>query len=174
VLPVYPFLFIFLGITAADALRRGRKVATALIGLCLLGLALETYLAYPDFIPFFNVAAGGWRNGPNLLGDSNVDWGQELPALAQWQRANPQYQLFLNYFGSADPRYYGIHYVKLPGSIGPDDQTPSASLPRVYAISGNAAHFPWISRQDRDFYLKLQSQIPIAVLGHCIYLYNPP
>jgi 4-amino-4-deoxy-L-arabinose transferase-like glycosyltransferase len=174
VLPVYPFLFIFVGITAADALRRGRKIAKALIGVCLLGLVLETYLAYPDFIPFFNVAAGGWRNGPNLLGDSNVDWGQELPALAQWQRANPQYQLFLNYFGSADPRYYGIHYVKLPGSIGPDDQTPSASLPRVYAISGNAAHFPWISRQDRDFYLKLQSQIPIAVLGHCIYLYNPP
>jgi hypothetical protein len=174
VLPVYPFLFIFLGITAADALRRGRKIAKAAIGLCLLGLVLETYLAYPDFIPFFNVAAGGWRNGPNLLGDSNVDWGQELPALAQWQRANPQYQLFLNYFGSADPRYYHIHYVKLPGSKEPADQTPSAWLPRVYALSGNAAHFPWISQQDRDFYLKLQSQTPIAVLGHCIYLYNPP
>jgi hypothetical protein len=174
VLPVYPFLFIFLGITAADALRRGRKIAKALIGLCLLGLVMETYLAYPDFIPFFNVAAGGWRNGPNLLGDSNVDWGQELPALAQWQRANPQYQLFLNYFGSADPRYYGIHYVKLAGGVGPDDQAPSASLPRVYAISGNAVHSPWISGQDRDFYLKLQSQTPIAVLGHCIYLYNPP
>jgi 4-amino-4-deoxy-L-arabinose transferase-like glycosyltransferase len=174
VLPVYPFLFIFLGITAADALRRGRKIAKTLIGLCLLGLVLETYLAYPDFIPFFNVAAGGWRNGPNLLGDSNVDWGQELPALAQWQRANPQYQLFLNYFGSADPRYYHIHYVKLPGSVEPDDQTPSASLPRIYALSGNAAHNPWISRQDRDFYAKLQSQTPIAVLGHCIYLYNPP
>jgi len=174
VLPVYPFLFIFLGVTAASALRRGRRVAAGLIGLFLLGLMLETYAAYPDFIPFFNVAAGGWRNGPNLLADSNVDWGQELPALAQWQRANPQYQLFLNYFGSADPRYYRIRYVKLPGSKEPDDQTPSASLPRVYALSANAVHFPWLPQEDKDFYVKLQSQSPIAILGHCIYLYNPP
>jgi uncharacterized Tic20 family protein len=174
VLPVYPFLFIFLGVTAVDAPRKFRKFAAALIGLCLVGLALETYLAYPDFIPFFNVAAGGWRNGPNLLGDSNVDWGQELPALAQWQRQNPQYQLFLDYFGSADPYYYHIHYVKLPGSPEPEDQAPSASMPRVYALSGNAAHYPWLSQQERDLYKKLQSQPPIAVLGHCIYLYNPP
>jgi hypothetical protein len=174
VLPVYPFLFIILGLTAADGLRQFRRPATIVISLFLLGLALETYTSYPDFIPFFNIAAGGWENGPRLLGDSNVDWGQDLPAIAQWQRQHLQYQLFLNYFGSADPRYYGIHYVNLPGSNAPDDEIAVDSRPPVYAISSNASHAPWLTPEAKDFYAKLQSRQPIAVLGHCIYLYNQP
>jgi hypothetical protein len=173
VLPVYPFLFIILGITAADALRRYRRPATVVICLFLLGLLVETYTAYPDFIPFFNIAAGGWKNGPRLLGDSNVDWGQDLPALAQWQREHPQYQLFLDYFGSTDPRYYRIHYVNLPGSTAPIDETAIDSRPPIYALSGNASHYPWLSPEARNLYMKLQSREPIIVLGHCIYLYNP-
>ena len=174
VLPVYPFIFVFIGITSAHALVRFGKPALILVCLLFVGLFVETCCAYPDFIPFFNIAAGGWRNGPNLLGDSNVDWGQDLPALAQWQRAHPQYQLFLNYFGSADPRYYQIHYVKLPGGDGPEDQSPSSSLEHVYALTANAVRFPWVFPQDQEFYRKLQSRPPMAILGHCIYLYNSP
>ena len=174
VLPVYPFFFIILGVTAADGLRRFPGLSKAITSLFLLGLVLETYSIYPDFIPFFNIAAGGWKNGPRLLGDSNVDWGQELPAIAQWQRQHPQYQLFLDYFGSADPRYFQIHYVNLPGSTAPEDEAAADSRPPVYAISGNATHDPWLSPEARDFYAKLQSRRPIAVLGHCIYLYNQP
>jgi hypothetical protein len=174
ILPVYPFLFIILGLTAANGLRRFRRPATVVIALFLLGLATETYAAYPDYIPFFNIAAGGWKNGPRILGDSNVDWGQDLPAIAKWQREHPQYQLFLSYFGSVDPRYYGIHYVSLPNSNSLDDEAPNNSRPHVYAISGNAPHDPWLSPEMRDFYTKLQSREPVAVLGHCIYLYNQP
>jgi len=174
VLPIYPFLFIILGLTAANALRRFPGPAKAIISLFVLGLALEMVTAYPDYIPFFNIAAGGWRNGPRLLGDSNVDWGQELPAIARWQRQNPQDQLFLSYFGSADPRYYQIHYVNMPGSTAPDNEVADETRPRVYAISGNAFHNPWISPEARAFYLELQTRKPIGVLGHCIYLYNQP
>jgi hypothetical protein len=174
VLPVYPAMFIFLGVTAAHAMRRFRKATLLLAGVFVVGLAVECYAAYPDFIPFFNVAAGGWENGPNLLGDSNVDWGQDLPALAQWQREHPQYQIFLDYFGSADPRYYEIHYVKLPGSLAPADESPSPSRVRVYALSATAAQNPWIGDSDRKFYLELRGERPLAVLGHCIYLYNQP
>ncbi|MGD0388090.1 MAG: hypothetical protein ABSC42_03960 [Tepidisphaeraceae bacterium] len=174
VLPVYPFLFIFLGITAAHGLRRFRRPATVLVSLLLLGLVCETYCAYPDYIPFFNIAAGGWQNGPRILGASNVDWGQDLPALAEWQRERPQYQLFLNYSGSAEPRYYGIHYVNLARSDAMEDESPVNSRPQVYAISAAAAQDPWLPQGDKDFYKKLESQTPIAVLGHCVYLYNPP
>jgi hypothetical protein len=174
ILPIYPFVFVFLGIVAAYALRNGRKIAKIVVMLLLFGLILESYLAYPNYVPFLNIAAGGWRNGPNLLGDSNVDWGQDLPALAEWQEANPQYQLFLSYFGSADPRYYGIHYVNFPLSAPGGDEVPSSTRPRVYAISGNASHDPWLSAQDAQFYEILQSWKPIAILGHSIYIYNSP
>jgi hypothetical protein len=171
VLPVYPFLFIFLGITAADGLRRFRRPTMALVSLLLLGLVFETYAAYPDYISFFNIAAGGWQNGPRLLGGSNVDWGQDLPALAEWQREHPRYQLFLNYSGSAEPRYYRIHYVNLPRSDAMPDESID-SRPRVYALSAAAPQDPWLPQADKDFYKKLASQKPIAVLGHCIYLYS--
>jgi len=140
----------------------------------MAGLAVETFAAYPNFIPFFNVAAGGWQNGPNLLGDSNLDWGQDLPALAQWQREHPQYQLLLSYFGSADPRYYQIHYMRLPGSDSPPDETARDSRTPVYVLSGNAFHIPWLPREQQAFYDQLRRQKPLAVLGHCIYLYNSP
>jgi hypothetical protein len=174
VLAVYPFLFIFLGIVGANALVRVHKPARIVVVALLAGLIVETYFAYPDFIPFINVAAGGWRSGPDLLGDSNIDWGQDLPALAQWERDHPQYQVFLNYFGFADPRFFEIHYVNLPGSLAPADESPSPSRPRVYAISGTAGQNPWLAEGDRKFYLDLRGQRPLAVLGHCIYLYNPP
>ena len=97
ILPIYPFLFVILGLTAADGLRRFPRPSTLVISLFLLGLALETYTAYPDFIPFFNVAAGGWENGPRLLGDSNVDWGQGLagrPMAAATSPVSAIFQLF--------------------------------------------------------------------------------
>jgi hypothetical protein len=174
ILPVYPYLFLLLGLTAADAARRNWRIAYGISALLLLGLIAETYAAYPDFIPFFNVAAGGWQNGPNLLGDSNVDWGQDLPALAAWQRAHPQYQLYLNYFGSADPRYFGIRYINLPGSLAPADQTASDGRQPIYALSGNTMHDPGLPAGAREFFNRLTSHPPVAVLGHCIYLYNPP
>jgi hypothetical protein len=174
ILPVYPFLFIFLGIAAAGAVERFGKPALALIALFFVGLAVETFTAYPNFIPFFNIAAGGWRNGPEFLADSNVDWGQDLPALAQWQRQHPRTQLLLSYFGSADPRNYQIHYMKLPGGFGPQDETALDGRPVVYALSANSFHDPSISPQQRQLYDTLRRQTPIAVLGHSIYLYNSP
>jgi 4-amino-4-deoxy-L-arabinose transferase-like glycosyltransferase len=174
ILPIYPFVFIFLGIAAAIAVERFRKPAIVAIILFILGLAIETFTAYPNFIPVFNITAGGWRGGPELLADSNVDWGQELPALAQWQRENPQYQVLLSYFGSADPRYYKIHYMKLPGGFGPEDEKSLDGRPVIYALSASSFHDPFISPQQRRLYETLRRQTPIAVLGHSIYLYNPP
>src|SRR2546426_11865603 len=44
----------------------------------------STLAARPYFIPFFNVLAGGAKGGVNLLSDSNLDWGQGLPAPRRW------------------------------------------------------------------------------------------
>jgi hypothetical protein len=137
-------------------------------------LAVETYSAFPDYIPFFNVAAGGWRGGAALLSDSNIDWGQELPALARWQRAHPDRQLFLCYFGSADPRYYGIHYVNLGGSNAPDDQQPRPELPPVAAVSVMAFQGQYLNPAQRKNLdpLRPPGAKPIDVLGGCLYIYD--
>jgi 4-amino-4-deoxy-L-arabinose transferase-like glycosyltransferase len=173
VLPVYPYLFILLGVTAAYAWRRRPGITAVAAVILLAGLATETCCAYPDFIPFFNIACGGTRNGWRLLGDSNVDWGQELPALAQWINDHPGYQLQLIYFGTADPRYYGIHYVPIEGGYAPPDQRPGQSnLPPVLAMSVTAWQNPFLP--EKGLLQSLQKRKPLAVLGGSMYLFDRP
>ena len=65
IFPVYPFLFVFLGVIAAQCFARHPKITCWIVSLLFLGLACETWSAYPNYLPFFNVAAGGcavaWR-----------------------------------------------------------------------------------------------------------------
>jgi hypothetical protein len=52
------------------------------------------------------------------LVDSNLDWGQELPGLKRWLVKNAGNQpVWLSYFGTGSPAYYGIEATRLPTSI---------------------------------------------------------
>src|ERR1700728_4879287 len=90
-------------------------------GQLAIGLITETAHAYPNYIPFFNIFCGGPRGGIRLLSESNIDWGQDLPRLAKWQSEHRDRPIYLLYWGSGDPQYYGISYVNLPESTAPPD-----------------------------------------------------
>jgi hypothetical protein len=136
-------------------------------------LGAETLAAFPNYVAFFNAAAGGSRGGIRFLGDSNLDWGQDLKLLAQWQQDHQNQTLYLAYFGLADPAYYGVTYRNLPGSyqFGPPYEPPRA--PGVVAIS--ATHLQGIYQEDdmlRVYRTIGQRLEPIEVLGGTIYLYD--
>jgi hypothetical protein len=173
ILPVYPFLFILLGVMAAAGAKHRPWATATLVSVLALGLAVETYCAYPDFIPFFNVAAGGARGGLELLSDSNLDWGQDLPALADWQHRHPNRQLYLSYFGTADPRYYGIHYVEIPGEMPahPDQLVPGPG-PKVYAISATTLQGTYLEQSQSNQLKWYRNHEPTAVLGGSIYIFS--
>ena len=42
--------------------------------------------------------------------DSNFDWGQGLKDLSLYLKSQGATDIYLSYFGSADPQYYGIRY----------------------------------------------------------------
>jgi hypothetical protein len=174
VFPVYPFLFIFLGVAAASAFSRWPKIAGALIGLFILGLATESYCAFPDYFSFFNFAAGGESGGLKLLGDSNIDWGQDLKSLVAWRKDHPEGQLALSYFGSADPRYYGLHYVNIPGSFAPEDEPYNKDVPHIYAISVTLLQGAYLSTAQHEPYKQFQNSKPTINLGGSIYVYIRP
>jgi hypothetical protein len=175
ILPVYPFLFILLGVVASRAWRKRPKITGWIAGVLLLGLAVETYSAFPNYIPFFNAAVGGSRGGVSLLDDSNIDWGQELPDLADWHAKHQDRRLFLSYFGSADPGYYGVH--STPMTVGNEDSQADDSpprLPAVYAISAVEIHGQYQTPAERKIYEPFRGKRPIAVLGGSLYLYELP
>jgi hypothetical protein len=141
-LPVYPLLYVAAGVLAARFVR-GRSAVDAatevpagpastsvvprldptrvtVVVLLLGALAVESLTAWPHYIAYFNFAAGGSRGGIKLLSDSNLDWGQDLPLLAEWQRQNPGVPLYLAYWATSDPAAYGVRYVNLPRGYAVD------------------------------------------------------
>jgi hypothetical protein len=130
-------------------------------------------LSWPHEIPFFNVAAGGAESGMRLLSDSNLDWGQDLPLLADWHQRHPDVPLYLAYFGSTDPHYYGIDYLNLPGGY-PFSDVPivTKSVPGVMAISATYLQGVYDDgRLDKQL-AYLRTQKPREVFGGSIYLFE--
>lgn len=121
ILPTYPVLFILLGGLAAPGVFPGRWRLAVPLAVILGQLAANVRVA-PHYLAFFNTVAGGPANGHRLLVDSSLDWGQDLPALAQWLRENnagpSAAPVHLAYFGSGKPAYYGIEAVALPAING--------------------------------------------------------
>ena len=115
---VYPPAYIATGVIAAKVYAYRRKLVRGVLIVLAIALAAESFAAFPNYIAYFNLAAGGSRGGLDLLGDSNLDWGQDLPALARWHHEHPDVPLYIAYFGTVDPRAYGISLQTPPGQNG--------------------------------------------------------
>ncbi len=107
-LPIYPALFIFAGAAA----RRYKPWLAALALLCLSSFAWESRSIRPHYLSYFNQLVGGPTNGYRHLVDSSLDWGQDLPGLADFlddlRTAEGESTVYVAYFGAAPPAYHGI------------------------------------------------------------------
>jgi hypothetical protein len=175
VLPVYPFLFIVAGLVVSRWISSGRRIVWAFVGFAAVGLAAESASAYPNYLSFFNAAFGGSRGGLQLLSDSNLDWGQDLPALAEWQRKNPTTKLYLLYFGTADSAAYGIRCSHLPGGWPLAEELGivegKMDEPGVIAVSATFLQRTYGSAPQQAAYASRFTN-PIAILGGSIYLFD--
>lgn len=119
-LPIYPVLYVLAG-AAAYWFDKRPRVGAAAVTLALLILVCESLCIRPHYLAYFNLLAGGPRQGYRHLVDSSLDWGQDLPGLKRWleqeglTRSDGATPVYLSYFGTGDPRYYGIPAERLPG-----------------------------------------------------------
>jgi hypothetical protein len=117
--PILPFLCVWLGGLASMRLlahlkNQGRVWLRVGLALALLQ-AVETGLAAPWYLSFFNGPSGGPGGGYRLVNDSNVDWGQGLIALRDELKRRGIGRVHLAYHGTTDPAVYGIDYVPYVG-----------------------------------------------------------
>jgi 4-amino-4-deoxy-L-arabinose transferase-like glycosyltransferase len=166
VLPLYPFIYVLIAVTLA---RLNRHWILWILGIAL---AVETLAAFPHYISFFNAASRPWRL--ELLSDSNFDWGQDLPAVAAWQEKHPTIKLYLGYFGTVDPAFYGIRYTNLPGGFFLNREFAWPSEPGVVAISATLLQGAEAPPNLRAVYAAFGAQKPREILGDTIYLYDWP
>lgn len=116
VLPAFPFLMVFAGRVALLVKRIGHAGVVVLFAL-LAWVAVESGSIHPHHLSYFNQIAGGPRNGHRYLVDSNVDWGQDLKTLKRYMDEKGIQSIKLSYFGSVDPRQYGIDFEPLPSFL---------------------------------------------------------
>lgn len=151
VLPIYPFLTI----TAAAALVqlwRWRRPAAALLAL---GFLTETTLAHPDYLAWFNVAAGS--HPERIANDSNLDWGQDLLRLADVANGEHLAPLYVGYFGSAAPKRHIARFEPLPLN------TP---------VHGWVAISEMTVALNNDDFRWLEAYQPVRRIGRSIRLYR--
>jgi hypothetical protein len=83
-LPIYPWLIAAVASLAASPQTWLRWAAW---GLAAAGLVVVLE-AHPYELSYFNRLAGPPEQSWARLSDSNIDWGQDVPRLAEWQREN--------------------------------------------------------------------------------------
>ncbi|MBC8352925.1 MAG: glycosyltransferase family 39 protein [Planctomycetes bacterium] len=133
ILPTYPFMFILAG-AAANWCRKESRVLAAATGLLLMWLVSDSLASYPHYLSYFNQLVPREKAYQHLV-DSSLDWGQDLPSLKTWldQHATDAEPVFLGYFGTASPAYYGIDAQPLPLMGMGGDQLELT--PGVYCVS---------------------------------------
>lgn len=160
ILPLYPFALFFAGITLekVSQIRRG-----TIIALALLALNATDVLRYaPDYLSYFEFFVPP-RQAYRLLADSNVDWGQGLLALQQYQKGHQQEQISLAYFGSVDPTIYGIH----ARALAENDHVTGMVIVSATNLSGEYLKDP------KAYRWLLQYPI-VEVLDHSLYVFRVP
>jgi len=159
VLPVYPFLCLF-GALGAVALWRLKPAAGRVAAAALLVWAVTAEARiYPDHLAYFNEIAGGPDGGRWWLLDSNLDWGQDMKGLGAWIHAHGGPKIFVDYFGRACARAYGVESTKdFEGGF----------------IAISATNLEGVYREERGRYDFLAGIAPVATLGHSILVYDVP
>lgn len=190
-LPAKPFLLLFLARCLSQMQWRRWMIAAA------VWLIWNAVWTWPHYLAFFNEPAraaaavadrasatrlaaetfGRTHSGWRLLVDSNVDWGQDLPALTRWMQQRGIQQIYLCYFGQAAPAHYGTGFVNLlyfpeanAQSPWPEIRAPAA--PGDLAISATHLQGRMIGPASQQFLARLRARRPVANIGNSILVYT--
>ena len=106
ILAMYPCLISLVGLSIPYL--KKSKIFRYAICVLLAWLLFTFVYQSRDPLAYFNEFAGGSKNGYKHLVDSNLDWGQDLPLLAQYLQKREDQEVWLQYFGSVHPSSYNI------------------------------------------------------------------
>jgi hypothetical protein len=197
ILPVYPFLFVFSSRLATISFPHS-GLSHILIGIPLFLTAISSLHIAPHQLAYFNEFFGGPERGHYYLSDSNLDWGQDLKGLKAYMEKEKLPIIYLSYFGTAPPSYYGIRYqhvhpVRLSQTRSdasdydvkhyryqsgiwplewppPADRVPATMPRKIMAIS--VYNLQDVSSPHDPLFRWLWLRRPVAKIGYSIFVYD--
>jgi len=175
ILPLYPFALTIAGsiwehVVALKA-RIGAEIPTwwgpkrinynVVVLLLVLALnAADALRPAPDYLAYFNVLVrpqNAWR----FLTDSNLDWGQGLIAVREYEFKHLNEPAHLAYFGSVNPALYGVRALPLE----PNQPVNGKVIAGLSALSGQVL-------PDPNSYRWLLNYKPSQMLDRSMFVYD--
>ena len=154
VLAIYPLLAILAGGAWAEG---GRALRLAVIALATWHAA-ESALVHPHYLAYFNQIARGRED--YFLGDSNLDWGQDLANLGRYLREHGIAEVQLRFTGVTEPEKVGVKARPLPAG-DPDPGWVAISVQHIAGTWYDHYSYEWFHRRR-----------PVARVGRTIWLYH--
>ena len=159
-LPTLPVTYVLAAIIVTLPLRAA-LLRWSLVALAAGAQALASFSVRPHYLTYFNPLAGGPANGYRYLVDSSLDWGQGLPALAEWLRTDRRDEtVHLSYFGSDEPLRLGIPFTRMADELFDRTQRslPAPMSPGLYCIGAtlyqraySLVRGPWSDRYETAY-----------------------
>lgn len=176
VLPAVPYLMILGGLAVPRLW--SRRAARAALVVALGWTCLAVLAGHPDHLTYFNELTGG--RGHLYLGDSNLDWGQDLNSLAAYAaryEAETGRPLHFSYTGAAVREHYGLSGPSLTEQFNAGDRTfaPANPPPGRYAINAGDLQGTGLilgELRETDLFDWFRRREPLTTLGGSIFIYD--
>jgi hypothetical protein len=176
-LPVFPFLFIAAGALLAQLLRARRLLGVGVLLILFGWMTCETVRTFPDYTPYMNQLASSHPHW-YYLSDSNVEWGDDVGALADYLKARGETKVSAALSaGWSTLGRYGVDYIDMVSL--PPDKTPETRYVAIGASFLNGSVIPGdeniVGRRSferTNLFARYRDRQPEAVFGGSIYLFR--
>jgi hypothetical protein len=175
ILPIYPFLSV-LAAAGAWRLARKRRAWGIIVGGLVLIHAASSLRAFPNYLSYSNELWGGPSKTYRVLTDSNVDWGQGLPALKRYLQTHAATPCWLAYFGTVDPAHYDLPCTLLTTTSAVIWERPLGEIPPVIQgtvlVSATEMSGQTWGPGELNPYGQFRTRRPVACLAGSILVYQ--
>jgi 4-amino-4-deoxy-L-arabinose transferase-like glycosyltransferase len=175
IFPIFPFLIVLAAAGGWMLAKRHQGWALIVAGLVLLHAA-SSLRAFPNYLAYSNEMWGGPSETYRVLTDSNVDWGQGLPAVKRYLEKHTATPCWLAYFGTVDPAYYGIPCQLLTVTSAvvwgrPLAETPPVIEGTVFVSATEMSGQAW-GPEELNPYEQFRTLTPVECLAGSILVYR--
>jgi len=179
-LPAYPFLFMLGGALLASLLKSRQAARAGMLAAIavLTWIGIEAVRAFPNHVSYMNQFAAGkphWW----YLSDSNVEWGDDIPALAAYLRARGETRVRASFLGDfLVLHHYGVEPLRMINENNqPLERSRYAAIGASFLNGSTTPDFlingrPATEDERVNFFARYRDKTPEAVFGGSIYLYR--
>src|SRR5258706_2721574 len=176
-LPVYPFLFISASPLLAQLVPARRTAGIAVLIVMFGWMGFEAMRTFPSYTPYMNQLASSHPHW-YYLSDSNVEWGDDVNALADYLKARGETKVTAALSaGWSTLGRYGVDYLDMVSL--PPDKTPETRYVAIGASFLNGSVIPGDEKivgrrsfERTNLFARYRDRKPEAVFGNSIYLFR--